>query len=110
MMLSGDAAKAEAGLRYYQPHTPDIQRAIGSLPQHYGIGRTGMSYAMADFRRENLRKGLKELTVEERLAGLSPDEVLHRFSSDEVLSHLSPEQIESYLRRHKRDQDEGHNP
>jgi hypothetical protein len=56
-----------------------------------------MSYTMADYMKEYRKNVLQDLSVEERLAGLSPDEVLPRFSPDQRLHGLSPDEIEAYL-------------
>lgn len=51
-----------------------------------------MPYTMADFRRDYVKEHLSDLTVEERLAGLSAQELAARLPVEERLAGLSPEQ------------------
>jgi hypothetical protein len=65
-------------------------------------------YTMADFRRDYVKEHLRDLTPEERLAGLSPEQLLAGLSPEErvkglsleqLLAGLPPEECET-LRRH----------
>ncbi len=60
-----------------------------------------MPYTMEDFRRDYAKEHLKDLTLDERLEGLSAKELLQRFSLEERLEGLSPEQIENYFQHRK---------
>jgi len=100
-LFSGKKEKVRFGLQAYQPRTPDIQGVMATLFKHHKVGGRDMAYTWEDFRRDYTKENLHELSVEERLEGLSPDEVLRRFSPDKRLEGLSLEDIEAYLRRQK---------
>ena len=90
-MFSGEPRKVEAGLRAYQPRTLDVRGVMNALHEHFGVGGAEMAYNWEDFRRDFAKEHLHELTLEERLEGLSPDELAHRLKPSERLAGLSPE-------------------
>ena len=123
-LFSGVPEAVQFGLEYYRPHG-EISTALNQLFENYQIEGFNMPYTMEDLEREVARKHVKDLTVEERIEGLSADELLERvpadeamqhfspdqrlagLSSDELLQRLSPEQIRDYLKRLE-EQENGH--
>ena len=63
---------------------------LNDLFHHYQIEGLDMPYTMADYRRDIVREGLKELTSEERLEGLPPEERLKGLPPEEILKGLPP--------------------
>src|SRR5207253_2322595 len=86
----GSADQVKYGAEHYQRQTPDTSTIVNLLFAEYRVEGLTMPYTMADFRRDVARKYLKELTPQERLAGLP---------AEKLLEQLTPEQIEAYLRR-----------
>jgi hypothetical protein len=82
-LLTASPEQVRYGAEHYEQHSTQTSSLLTKLFQGYEREGLSMPYTMEDFRREFRRDFLKELTVEERLEG------------------LSPEQIESYLRRSK---------
>ena len=56
-----------------------------------------MSYTMDDFRRDYVKEHLKDLTPEERLAGLAPEDLCAALPPQKYLQGLSPEELEALL-------------
>jgi hypothetical protein len=117
-LFSANAAKVSYGRKNYQWRQPRLSSVRNELFNYYNLEGI-MSYTADDFVKDYTKKYLQVLSVEERLAdlspdqrlqGLSPDEVLQRFSPDqrlqglspdEVLQHWSPDDIEAYLSKLK---------
>ena len=61
-----------------------------------------MAYNWEDFRRDFAKEHLHELTLEERLEGLSPDELARRLSPEDRLAGLSPQELARRLKPSER--------
>jgi hypothetical protein len=90
-LFSANTEKVLFGQKNYGWQRPDLSSVIDDLFKHYHLEGI-MSYTVEDYVKDYRRNFLQDLSVEERLAGLTPDEVLPRFSPDEVLPRFSPDQ------------------
>lgn len=116
-LFSAAADQVQYGAKHYRIQRSDLSTVVNDLFIEYRQEGVTMPYTVEDYKRENARKYLGELTPEEllarltpeqRLAGLpaeklleqlSPEQRLAGLSVEKVLEQLSPDQIESYLRR-----------
>jgi hypothetical protein len=83
-LFSGDSARIATAFQRLQPQLPSWSSILNNLLEYYGLEGMPMPYTMADFEREVEQKVLNKaspekllahLTIEQRLAGLSPDEL-----------------------------------
>jgi hypothetical protein len=88
-LLSASADQVRYGAQNYQQRAADTSTLICKLFEHEGMP---MPYTMEDFKREFTIEHLKELTTEERVAGLAIEEVMKVFP---------PAAIKQYLKRTK---------
>jgi len=91
-LFSANAEKVLYGQKNYDWQQPDWSSVIDELFKHYKLEGI-MSYTMTDYMKEYRKNVLHDLSVEEKLTGLSPDEVLQRFSPDQRLHGLSPDEV-----------------
>jgi hypothetical protein len=82
-LLSASPDQVRYGVEHYQQHSADTSTLLGQLFEGYEREGLTMPYTMEDFRRDYVKEHLKDLTLEERLAGVSRDK------------------IEKYLQQHK---------
>lgn len=122
-LLSAAPDQVRYGVEHYAQRSTDTSTVLGQLFEGYQREGLKMSYTMEDFRRDYVKEHLKDLTLEERLEGLSANQIekyfqrgrqerptiegfrrdyvkehLKDLSPEERLEGLSPEQIERYLR------------
>jgi hypothetical protein len=100
-LLSASPDQVRYGVEHYRQRSADTSTLLGQLFEGYEREGLTMPYTMEDFRRDYVKEHLKDLTLDERLEGLSPKELVKRLSPDDRLRGLSPDQIENYLRRRK---------
>ncbi len=91
-LLSAAPDQIRFGATHYQRRSAVTSTLLDEIFEGYQREGLTMPYTLDDFRHDYLKKHIKELTLQERLAGLSPDE---------RLQGLSPEEIEELLRRSK---------
>ncbi len=109
-LFSASQDQVRYGAEHYRQRSAETSTLLYRLLEEYQREGLDMPYTMADFRRDFTREFLKELTPEERLAGLSPEDLLKGLSPEERLAGLSPadllkglsaEQIAALLKRLK---------
>src|SRR5204863_9579715 len=82
--------QVQYGAEHYRVQSADMSTIAKQLFAAYHVEGLTMPYTIHDFKREIALENLHELTVEERVHGLSPEE---------LLSALPAQQIEVYLKR-----------
>jgi hypothetical protein len=94
------------GATHYHQRSDETSTLLLQLLKWYRLEATLMPDALEELKRETIEEILKELSIEQRLKGLSPDQVLAAFplkglSPDQLLAALSPEAREALVRRIK---------
>ena len=91
-LLSAAPDQIRFGATHYQRRSAVTSTLIDEILKGYQQEGLDMPYTLEDFRRDYVKKHLKDLTLEERLEGLSPAE---------RVQGLSPDEIEELLQRSK---------
>ncbi len=109
-LFSGDPARIATALLRLQPRVQTWSSLLNDLLSYYELEGMAMPYTMEDYERDAQERLLNRMTparllqhlsVEQRLAGLTPEQVLARMPLDE---------IERYLKKRKAAQDQGPPP
>ena len=74
-LLSASPDQGRYGVEHYQQRSADTSTLLNQLFEGYEREGLAMPYTIQDFRRDYVKEHLKDLTLEERLAGLSPDKI-----------------------------------
>jgi hypothetical protein len=86
---------------HYHRRSPDTSTLLDTLLNRYREEGIDMGLTMEEFRKSYLKENLKDLTLEERLAGVPHEELANVLTPEERLEGLSREEIENYLKRLK---------
>jgi hypothetical protein len=78
---------------HYQQKSQETSSLIQDLLNLYREEGLAMPYTMEDYKKEVKQRVLKELTLEERLEGVSTQEVVKALPTEEVVKALSPEDV-----------------
>jgi hypothetical protein len=74
-LISASPDQVRYGVEHYQQHSADTSTLLGKLFEGYKREGLTMPYTMQDFRRDYVKEHLKDLTLEERLEGVSHDKI-----------------------------------
>ena len=74
-LFSAAPRLVQFGQEHYEQRTEDTSTLLRRLLGGYQQEGIAMPYTMKDFRRDCAKEILPDLTVEERLEGLSPEEI-----------------------------------
>jgi hypothetical protein len=101
-LLSASPDQIQYGASHYRQRSSDTSTLLNRLFEGYEREGVPMSYTMEDFRKDYVKEHLKDLTLEERLAGVPTDEIRRLYPDDELLQTFSPAEIKRYLERRQR--------
>jgi hypothetical protein len=111
-LFSASQEQVRYGAEHFRQRSENTSTLLYRLVEKYGKEGVQMPYTIKDFVRDFTKEHLKDLTLEEiqaalspeqLLRGLSPQERLSGLSPEERLQGLSPEQIAALLKRFKVD-------
>jgi hypothetical protein len=88
-LFSAAAQRVGYGTQHYRQRSEETSTLLNRLIVQYQGEGLLMSYTMEDFRRDYVKEHLKDLTLEERLEGLSRDEVERYFQEQQQASPSS---------------------
>ena len=94
-LFSASPTHVGFGASHYERHSQETSSLLSKLFVGYQQEGIAMSYTLADFRRDNIKDFLKDLTLEERRLALQ------ELSMEERLIGLSPEEITKFLKARK---------
>jgi hypothetical protein len=88
-LFSAAQDQVKYAAEHYDLHSPDISSIVNQLFGEYRREGLTMPYTMEDFKREVALEYLDQLTLEERLRGVTPKEILQHLSDDQIKAYLS---------------------
>jgi hypothetical protein len=91
-LFSAAPDRVEYGAEHYRMQSADTSTIVKELFGEYRIEGLSMPYTMKDFHRDVARKYLRELTPEERLAGLAVEDRLAGLAVEDRLAGLAVEE------------------
>jgi len=91
-LFSANVEKVQFGRAKYSFRQHQISSFINELFKYYHVEGFNMPYTIEDYVRDTTQWHLSQLTIEQRLAGLSPEQVLQNIPLEQRLEGLSSEQ------------------
>jgi hypothetical protein len=96
-LFSASQEQVRYGAEHYRQHSNETSTLLHRLFEQYRKEGVHMPYTMEDFRRDYVKDHLKDLTLEERIAGLSLEPLLALLPVEQRVAGLSSEQLLALL-------------
>lgn len=91
-LFSANVEKVQFGRAKYLFRRHQVSSFINELFRYYHVEGVNMPYTVKDYVRDVTKSHLHELTIEERLEGLSSEQILQKIPPEQRLQGLSSEQ------------------